>query len=236
MMTGFDRHGSASSSDDIEGLKLEFIQKVDSYLQLFGASFNPETWKVMIPQYEIDVFIEPLDDHVSYRNGVERFASGLYLKQEGDLSISAVFVPYFQELYFAEKGRGMKRNNALLSLEKTKSLSKAILTLVLPNTSAILDADVRLMRVLSSQGSQVQMTTSPLFTCSRVINGNIAAAFYRDISEELISLMSHLLTAADGQLFHVDIEGQSYHIAAHQGMKDTLRELVADRTISDFKV
>lgn len=235
MMTGFDRHRASRSSEEVKSLKESFVQKVDAYLETLGTKLDNDSWKINIPQSNIEIYIHPLDDHISFKHGVERFACGLLLKQEGELCISAIFSPFFQELYFAENGRGLKRNNASVGFVEENLISNSILTLVLPSTSSFEEADIQVMQILASEGSQVQITSSALFTCARVVNGNIAAALFRVTDSNLIDLLGHIIKAAGGTLHMTEINGQPYYIASNHQIGQHIASQLSENFASSVK-
>ncbi len=82
---------------------------------------NPEyTW-----------YIDPISSTMNYVHGLPHFAVTIALQEQNQFVFSAVLDPFFQELFYAEKGQGAYLNNKRVSVSSTDTLAKALLFMVI---------------------------------------------------------------------------------------------------------
>ncbi len=71
--------------------------------------------------------IDPLDGTVNYTHGLPHFAISIARTEAGEITHGLVFLPYFDELYYAEKGKGAWLNGRQIGVSKADSIDKAML-------------------------------------------------------------------------------------------------------------
>jgi len=78
--------------------------------------------------------IDPLDGTVNFAHGLPLCCVSIGLEQDGEMLMGAVFNPFFNEFYFAQKGYGATLNNELIHVSKETQVSKACLVTGFPYT------------------------------------------------------------------------------------------------------
>ncbi len=71
--------------------------------------------------------IDPLDGTTNFGNGVPFFAVSIALEEKGQLTHGAVYNPATEELFYAEKGRGVYLNDDTVRVASKKEISRAVL-------------------------------------------------------------------------------------------------------------
>ncbi len=72
--------------------------------------------------------IDPLDGTVNYTMRNTFFTTNIALLEDGEPILGVIYAPYTRELYVAEKGRGVKKNEVKIKVSTTEDLSDAFLT------------------------------------------------------------------------------------------------------------
>ncbi len=72
--------------------------------------------------------IDPLDGTVNYTMRNTFFTTNLALLEDGEPILGVIYAPYTRELYVAEKGRGVKKNEKRIKVSTTEDLNDAFLT------------------------------------------------------------------------------------------------------------
>jgi myo-inositol-1(or 4)-monophosphatase len=78
--------------------------------------------------------IDPLDGTVNFAHGLPICCVSIGLEQEGEMSMGAVYNPFFNEFYFAQKGYGATLNNQLIHVSDETQVEKACLVTGFPYT------------------------------------------------------------------------------------------------------
>lgn len=83
--------------------------------------------------------IDPIDGTVNYANGIPICAVSIALEFEGKMILGAVYNPFINELFVAERGNGATLNDRKISVSNTKEVVKSCLVTGFPYT--YLDAE-----------------------------------------------------------------------------------------------
>lgn len=78
--------------------------------------------------------IDPLDGTVNFAHGLPICCVSIGLEQEGEMQMGAVYNPFFNEFYFAQKGYGATLNNELIHVSGETTVEKACLVTGFPYT------------------------------------------------------------------------------------------------------
>ncbi len=70
--------------------------------------------------------IDPLDGTVNFASKSPLFAISIGLKYKNEIILSVIYLPAFDELFVAEKGKGATLNNEPISVSSKKELRKSI--------------------------------------------------------------------------------------------------------------
>lgn len=77
-----------------------------------GCGFICEEKDVNDSGHRLVWIIDPIDGTANYARGADQCAICAGLCEDGDMKMSAVFMPYTDEMFWAERGRGAFRNDA----------------------------------------------------------------------------------------------------------------------------
>ncbi|WP_459775412.1 inositol monophosphatase family protein [Aquifex pyrophilus] len=80
-------------------------------------------------------FIDPLDGTKNYIKGFPIFAVSVGLVKENEPIVGAVYLPYFDTLYWASKGRGAYKNGERISVKERGELKHAAVVYGFPSRS-----------------------------------------------------------------------------------------------------
>lgn len=78
--------------------------------------------------------IDPIDGTVNFANGIPLSCVSIAVEKDGDMIMGAVYNPFIDEFFFAEKGKGASLNDKSISVSKKNSVSKSILVTGFPYT------------------------------------------------------------------------------------------------------
>jgi myo-inositol-1(or 4)-monophosphatase len=76
-------------------------------------------------------FVDPISSTQNYVHGLPHFAVVISVRKGTDFVFSAVFDPFFHELFSAEKGKGAYLNEKKMRVSSVNNLSKALMSLVI---------------------------------------------------------------------------------------------------------
>jgi len=76
---------------------------------------------------EYEWIIDPLDGTHNYINRLPLFGTSIALAHQGEVIMSAIYLPIFKEMYVAEKGKGSYCNGKRIHVSETKDAKKAFL-------------------------------------------------------------------------------------------------------------
>ncbi|MFZ9299361.1 MAG: inositol monophosphatase family protein [Chitinophagaceae bacterium] len=78
--------------------------------------------------------IDPIDGTVNFANGIPLSCVSIAIEKDGDMIMGAVYNPFIDEFFFAEKGQGATLNGKPISVSKKESVANAILVTGFPYT------------------------------------------------------------------------------------------------------
>lgn len=76
--------------------------------------------------------IDPLDGTVNFAHGLPLCCVSIGLEQGGEMLMGAVYNPFFNEFYFAQKGYGATLNDQIIHVSKETEVGKACLVTGFP--------------------------------------------------------------------------------------------------------
>jgi myo-inositol-1(or 4)-monophosphatase len=85
--------------------------------------------------------IDPIDGTVNYAHGVPLCCVSIAVEKEGQMLMGAVYNPFLNELFFAEKGLGATLNNQKIAVSGNASLDSAFLITGFPYQWEDMDND-----------------------------------------------------------------------------------------------
>jgi myo-inositol-1(or 4)-monophosphatase len=78
--------------------------------------------------------IDPLDGTVNFAHGIPLCCVSIGVEQDGEMIMGAVYNPFMNEFFFAEKGQGATLNGELIRVSAKPGLAKACLVTGFPYT------------------------------------------------------------------------------------------------------
>jgi myo-inositol-1(or 4)-monophosphatase len=85
--------------------------------------------------------IDPIDGTVNFAHGIPICCISIGLEQDGEIIMGAVFNPFMNELFFAEKGKGAYLNNRKLCVSTNDQIESACLVTGFPYKWASIEID-----------------------------------------------------------------------------------------------
>lgn len=76
--------------------------------------------------------VDPIDGTVNYAHGVPVCCVSIGVEKEGSIIMGAVYNPFMNEFYFAEKGRGATLNDKKIFVSENKNIESAFLVTGFP--------------------------------------------------------------------------------------------------------
>lgn len=128
--------------------KIEFKGEVDLVTDLDRASERliidilksgfPESGILTEEREEIHALndyrwiVDPLDGTTNYAHSYPVFCVSIALEKKGEIILGVVYDPNFEELFVAEKGRGVTLNGEVIAVSKVSDLSRSLLSTGFP--------------------------------------------------------------------------------------------------------
>jgi len=78
--------------------------------------------------------IDPIDGTINFAQGIPICCVSIGLEKNGEMILGAVYAPFLNEWYFAEKGKGAFLNDAPISVSRQKELMHSCLVTGFPYT------------------------------------------------------------------------------------------------------
>lgn len=78
--------------------------------------------------------IDPIDGTVNYANGIPICCVSIGIEKDGKMVLGAVYNPFINEMFVAEKGQGATLNNQTIKVSEQSSLIKSCLVTGFPYT------------------------------------------------------------------------------------------------------
>ena len=135
---GFNTQFSISSKEGVHNLVTEYDYKAEkaiiSFLQkeMPQSSFLAEEGGASGEKGEILWIIDPLDGTVNFAHRIPLFAVSIGVEVQGEVVSGAIYLPLFDELFVAEKGKGAFLNDQPIHASSVSSLNQAILSTGFP--------------------------------------------------------------------------------------------------------
>jgi myo-inositol-1(or 4)-monophosphatase len=170
---------------------------------------------------EIKWIIDPIDGTVNFANGIPLCCVSIGVEKEGQMILGAVYNPFMNELFFAQKGMGAYLNEKKISVSSKSEVIKSCLVTGFPYT--YLDSPngpIQVFEKLIRQGIPVRRLGSAAIDLCWVAAGRFDG-FYEHSLQAWDSAAGFLLVEEAGGKV-TDFEGNYYspyqpHILATNG-------------------
>lgn len=88
----------------------------------------------IVQDSEYKWIIDPIDGTVNYANGIPICAVSIGIEKDGEMHMGAVYNPFMQELYFAQRGYGSWLNDRQIHVSTQSELIKSCMVTGFPYT------------------------------------------------------------------------------------------------------
>lgn len=78
--------------------------------------------------------IDPIDGTVNYANGIPLCCVSIGVERDGEMIMGAVYNPFMEEFFFAEKGKGATLNSKAIAVSKKMDVVESLLVTGFPYT------------------------------------------------------------------------------------------------------
>lgn len=136
----FDRPFTISNKEGINNLVTEVDHKSEALImdiirQEFPSHYIlSEESGAIIQDSEYKWIIDPIDGTINYANHIPICCVSIGLEKDGEMLYGAVYNPFINELFFAQKGFGATLNDQLIHVSKKDNLATSCLATGFPYT------------------------------------------------------------------------------------------------------
>jgi myo-inositol-1(or 4)-monophosphatase len=88
----------------------------------------------IITDSKIKWIIDPIDGTINFAHGIPICAVSIAIEEEGEIIMGAVYNPFLEEFYFAQKGFGASLNDKRIEVSQESTVDKACLVTGFPYT------------------------------------------------------------------------------------------------------
>lgn len=131
-----------SSKDVVSNLVTEIDKKSeDKIFEIIKENFPShyilsEEAGAVIQDSEYKWLIDPIDGTVNYAHSIPITCVSIALEKKGEVILGAVYNPFMNEFFFAEKDNGAYLNDVKISVSKNTDIKKALLVTGFPYDSS----------------------------------------------------------------------------------------------------
>jgi myo-inositol-1(or 4)-monophosphatase len=136
----FDKSFNISNKEGINNLVTEVDHKSEEVIfttikEAFPAHFilSEEAGEI-IQDSEYKWIIDPIDGTVNYANGIPICCVSIGIEKNGKMEMGAVYNPFINEFFFAQRGFGATLNNKKISVSNKTEVIKSCLVTGFPYT------------------------------------------------------------------------------------------------------
>lgn len=167
-----DQHAAASAA--ALHCHQEMLAVLEAMIQFDRVERHELVTRLLVDQDEI--LIVPLDGREGYVFGHPNFSVGITNLHNSEAIFAGVFNPFYNELFFSESGKGVKRNNTSTQVNHIDMLRKSFLGLSFRGhyDQNGLDQLARMFEIMRTP-VRTMIPGSDLYGLSMVANGNLSA-------------------------------------------------------------
>ena len=136
----FDTPFSISNKEGINNLVTEVDHKSEEVIFSVIKKNYPthfilsEESGAIVQDSEYKWIIDPIDGTVNYANGIPICCVSIGIEKNGEMILGAVYNPFINEFFFAEKGKGATLNNKKIAVSDETEVIKSCLVTGFPYT------------------------------------------------------------------------------------------------------
>ena len=148
--------------------------------------------------------VDPIDGTTNFIKGWNASAISVAMLREGVVVTSAVFDPYRQEFFYAEKGQGVTCNGQPLQVSGEALADSLVCFGTSPYYPEVWDRSFALARALLEQACDLRRGGSAVVDLCQLARGSAGLFFERRLSPWDYAACSLLVTEAGGRICQMD--------------------------------
>ena len=166
----------------------EFVSNVDMECQKLSHDLLEEKFpyfvlseeKRMVDEIESDLFwiVDPVDGTHNFIAGVPNFGVSIGLASKKEFIVGVIYLPFFNELYYAIKDSGAFMNGKQIHSSKNNNLEKSMITY--DNQFYLKKESFERYKKLVSQSFTTRIFGSAIYDFSLVASGRIDARIWNN--------------------------------------------------------
>ncbi len=174
-------------------------------------TLDDDVYPVVPADSEYRWILDPLDGTVNYAHGSPHFCVSLALECKGELFVSGIYAPWYDEFYSAVAGRGARLNGQEIHVSQTKTVIDALVGFGFPPNIQVNSPDFLAFQQAAFECQAMRRTGSLALNLAYVAAGRFDAlwnfkAHSWDVAAGvlLVREAGGMVTAPDGSPFNVD--------------------------------
>ncbi|NJE06710.1 inositol monophosphatase, partial [Thermococcus sp. M36] len=131
----FDKHFTVSNKEGINNLVTEVDHKSEAVIFEVIKNEFPDHYILseeageIVQESEYKWIIDPIDGTVNYANGIPICCVSIAIEHNGKMEMGAVYNPFINEFFFAQRGFGATLNDKQISVsDKTEVIKSCLVT------------------------------------------------------------------------------------------------------------
>ncbi len=154
--------------------------------------------------------IDPLDGTTNFAMGNPLFSVSIALCYREKIILGLVYIPFLQDLYVAEKGKGATLNDQKIHVSKEKKINQSFLTFCHGNNEASIRRAVNIYSHLKLTARDLRQIGTAALETSWVARGKTEAIIIPGVNSWDVAAGALLVREAGGVV--TDLDGQPWTI------------------------
>lgn len=168
------------------------------------------------------LIIDPIDGTVNFKNKIPMYGNQICLTENGLPIISILYLPEFDEIFYANKFGAFKNDNRIF-VKPTNSLNEVVVSLG-DYTNVEFELWKNNLEILSHNIKRIRMFGSSCFDSCMLASGNTSA--YIIYANTIWDIMpGHYLMQMAGADYYFNEKNQ-YYIYGHKSVVDKLKKIL----------
>lgn len=188
----------------------------------------------IVTNSETKWIIDPIDGTINFASGIPICAVSIGVEQNGEMILGAVYNPFINELFFAEKGGGATLNDKKISVSKKKEVLHSCLVTGFPYTYLDMEnGPLQVFERFVRKGVPVRRLGSAAIDLCWVAAGRFDGFFEHSLSPWDTAAGYLIVEEAGGKV--TDMKGDKYSpyqkklVASNGLIHDELIEVIHNR-------
>ena len=174
--------------------------------------------------------IDPLDGTANYFRGIPHYSVSIALQKKDEIILGAVYDPYKNDLFLAERGQGVTLNGIPVLVSEVERMEEGYITVGFMKTESSIKKGLHALDLLSRQVSKVRMTGSAALDICYVACGRFDAYIEYLVNMWDIAAGILMVEESGGSIeYKISPEGGYEVLATNGRLHRELRETVEFR-------